>query len=84
MSKLEYVYDHRHDIWCAMWDGDILVSISRDKVLQFKEDKYQGRASEMSCFKDMFAEVLLSELEHEDNAFLVGAVLTRLFENVMN
>lgn len=83
MASIEYVYDHRHDEWSAMWRGKILVSLSREKVVEHNELRYGNLESELRAFKDMFAEILLDQLEYVDNEFFEGAVLTKLFDNGM-
>lgn len=83
MTTIEYVYDRRHDEWSAMWKGNVLVSLSREKVVEHNELRYGNLESELRAFKDMFAEILLEQLEYVDNEFFEGAVLTKLFDNGM-
>lgn len=83
MTRIEYVYDHRDDEWRALWKGKVLVSLSRYKVLDYYDAVYAGNESELRAFKDMFAEILLEQLDYVDNEFFKGAVLTKLFDNGM-
>lgn len=83
MSRIEYIYVHKDDEWRALWKGKVLVSLSREKVLAYYDSVYAGNESELRAFKDMFAEILLEQLEYADNEFFQGAVLTKLFDNGM-
>lgn len=83
MNKLKYVYDPVEDCWSAVWGDEILVSISRDKVYQEKVDRYDGLVNEYQVFREMFGEIIVHLIEHEENEFFVGACLTKLFDSVI-
>ena len=81
MHNIDYVYDHKYDCWSAYHNQKLICSITRENVLRYKHDVRDDLMSEMKCFREMFGEILLTAFENEENTFVIGAVLTKLFDS---
>lgn len=80
MNNIDYIYDNRNDCWSAYFGSRLLCSISRNYVLEYKLELTNSLESELECFRRLFSEVLLTQIEYAENEFFVSAILTKLFD----
>lgn len=76
----EYKYDTIDDLWIMLDKRNLVLSITRNKVLEYKEKYFKKDITELTVFKILASTVIVEKIDQCDNGFLVSSVIKYLFD----